>query len=215
MPTSAPRWRRWPPEIQAVTGEHVELAYVDQGYTGEEVATDAAEHGIHLEVVKLPEAKRGFVLLPRRWVVERCLRLDGALPPPGARLRAVAAGAGGPALPGRRLPHAPSAHPPLLKFITRSRACRAFYSVKQSPAERIYRISVALQYLSNCSGGTTPLAHQLAKILACPHVLVSGARRAGSPSPRASKRSGAPVVRLMLLIHVQIDKGVVDCRHED
>ena len=24
-----------------------------------------------LEVVKLPEAKRGFVLLPRRWVVER------------------------------------------------------------------------------------------------------------------------------------------------
>ena len=24
-----------------------------------------------LEVVKLPDAKRGFVLLPRRWVVER------------------------------------------------------------------------------------------------------------------------------------------------
>ncbi len=24
-----------------------------------------------LEVVKLPEAKKGFVLLPRRWVVER------------------------------------------------------------------------------------------------------------------------------------------------
>ncbi len=31
----------------------------------------AEEHGIRLEVVKLPEAKRGFVLLPRRWVVER------------------------------------------------------------------------------------------------------------------------------------------------
>ncbi|MCG7364533.1 transposase, partial [Roseomonas sp. ACRSG] len=28
-------------------------------------------HGIELEVVKLPGAKRGFVLLPRRWVVER------------------------------------------------------------------------------------------------------------------------------------------------
>ena len=27
--------------------------------------------GTHLEVVKLPEAKKGFVLLPRRWVVER------------------------------------------------------------------------------------------------------------------------------------------------
>ena len=27
--------------------------------------------GMRLEVVKLPTAKRGFVLLPRRWVVER------------------------------------------------------------------------------------------------------------------------------------------------
>ena len=57
--------------VQAVTGEHVELAYVDQGYTGEEPAAAAATHGIQLAVVKLPEAKRGFVLLPRRWVVER------------------------------------------------------------------------------------------------------------------------------------------------
>src|ERR1041385_5435637 len=57
--------------VQAVTGEHVELAYVDQGYTGEDAAAAAAAHGIRLEVVKLPEAKRGFVLLPRRWVVER------------------------------------------------------------------------------------------------------------------------------------------------
>jgi transposase len=57
--------------VQAVTGEHVELAYVDQGYTGEEPAAAAAQHGIQLVVVKLPEAKRGFVLLPRRWVVER------------------------------------------------------------------------------------------------------------------------------------------------
>src|SRR6185312_9101636 len=34
-------------------------------------AQDRAQHGIRLEVVKLQEAKRGFVLLPRRWVVER------------------------------------------------------------------------------------------------------------------------------------------------
>ena len=34
-------------------------------------AAAAAAHGIRLHVVKLPEAKRGFVLLPRRWVVER------------------------------------------------------------------------------------------------------------------------------------------------
>jgi transposase len=58
-------------QVQAVTGESVTLAYVDAGYTGEQPAADAAAHGIQLEVVKLPEAKRGFVLLPRRWVVER------------------------------------------------------------------------------------------------------------------------------------------------
>ena len=57
--------------VQAETGETVEIGYVDQGYTGENAADAAAEHGIQLEVVKLPGAKRGFVLLPRRWVVER------------------------------------------------------------------------------------------------------------------------------------------------
>jgi transposase len=57
--------------VQAVTDDHVEIAWVDQGYTGERAANAAAKHGIALEVVKLPEAKRGFVLLPRRWVVER------------------------------------------------------------------------------------------------------------------------------------------------
>src|SRR5437867_3508964 len=57
--------------VQEVTGDTVELAYVDQGYTGDQPAQDAAAHGIRLEVVKLPQAKRGFVLLPRRWVVER------------------------------------------------------------------------------------------------------------------------------------------------
>ena len=57
--------------VQEATGETVEVAFVDQGYTGEEPAAAAAAQGIRLEVVKLPEAKRGFVLLPRRWVVER------------------------------------------------------------------------------------------------------------------------------------------------
>jgi transposase len=57
--------------VQDVTGEHVEVAFVDQGYTGPDAAQAAEEHGIRLEVVKLPEAKHGFVLLPRRWVVER------------------------------------------------------------------------------------------------------------------------------------------------
>src|SRR5687767_13736950 len=58
-------------QVQAVTGQTVEVGFVDQGYTGEQAEADAAAHGIRLEVIKLPEAKRGFVLLPRRWVVER------------------------------------------------------------------------------------------------------------------------------------------------
>jgi len=58
-------------EVQEATGESVQAAFVDQGYTGEEPAAQAAKHGVELIVVKLAEAKRGFVLLPRRWVVER------------------------------------------------------------------------------------------------------------------------------------------------
>jgi transposase len=57
--------------VQEATGQTVQVAFVDQGYTGDEPATAAAEHGIKLEVIKHHEAKRGFVLLPRRWVVER------------------------------------------------------------------------------------------------------------------------------------------------
>ena len=57
--------------VQEVTQENVQVAWVDQGYTGEEAAQAAQEQGVELIVVKLPEAKKGFVLLPRRWVVER------------------------------------------------------------------------------------------------------------------------------------------------
>ena len=56
--------------VQEATGETIELIYVDQGYTGDK-RRDAARHGIELCVVKLAEAKKGFVLLPKRWVVER------------------------------------------------------------------------------------------------------------------------------------------------
>ena len=58
-------------DVQKLTGNTVELAYVDQGYTGPNTAEAAQQHGIRLEVVKHPLANRGFVLLPRRWVVER------------------------------------------------------------------------------------------------------------------------------------------------
>lgn len=58
-------------QVQEVTEQSVEVAFVDQGYTGDEPAQAAQQEGIELQVVKLPEAKKGFVLLPRRWVVER------------------------------------------------------------------------------------------------------------------------------------------------
>ena len=58
-------------EVQKTTGKSVKLAFVDQGYTGERALEAARKQKIELSVVKLSEAKRGFVLLPRRWVVER------------------------------------------------------------------------------------------------------------------------------------------------
>ena len=58
-------------QVQAVTEKQVQIGDVDQGDTGADPAAQAAQEGIDLLVIKLPEAKRGFVLLPRRWVVER------------------------------------------------------------------------------------------------------------------------------------------------
>lgn len=57
--------------VQEVTDGKVEIAFVDQGYTGDDPDAAASDHGIELIVVKHNEAKRGFLLLPRRWVVER------------------------------------------------------------------------------------------------------------------------------------------------
>jgi transposase len=57
--------------VQDITGQSITLAYVDQGYTGDTAHQGAKAYGIELEVVKHTEAKHGFVLLPRRWVVER------------------------------------------------------------------------------------------------------------------------------------------------
>ncbi len=57
--------------IQEIPGDTVEVAFVDQGYTGEQPAAEAAAHGIRVAVGTLPTATRGVILLPRRWVVER------------------------------------------------------------------------------------------------------------------------------------------------
>jgi transposase len=58
-------------QVQTVTGQHVEVMFADGGYTGETALGDAEWNAIELVVVKRPEATKGFVLLPKRWVVER------------------------------------------------------------------------------------------------------------------------------------------------
>jgi transposase len=96
--------------VQELTGDKVEVAYVDQGYTGEAAAAAAAKRGVQLEVVKLPEAKRGFVLLPRRSRGGALLCLDGPVSAAGARLRAVAHHLGRSAFHRLRLPDVGSCH---------------------------------------------------------------------------------------------------------
>jgi transposase len=59
--------------VQEVTGQSVRVAFVDQGYTGDDAKEAAKGEGIRLKVVKHKEAKKGFVLLPKRWVVERSI----------------------------------------------------------------------------------------------------------------------------------------------
>ena len=107
--------------VQEVTGESVELAFVDQGYTGDDAAADAAE-------LRDPpggrEAARGeagvraaAAALGRGAVV----RLDGAVPPAGAGLRAAQRDPGGAALRRLQHPDASQGRPAVpLEFITRS-----------------------------------------------------------------------------------------------
>jgi transposase len=56
---------------QDVTDASAEGASVDQVDIAGRARQDAADHGMQLKVVKRPQAKKGFVRLPRRWVVER------------------------------------------------------------------------------------------------------------------------------------------------
>lgn len=58
-------------QVQEVTSEAVELVLADQGYTGDQAQEQAEKQGITLMVVKHTAAKKGFVLLPRHWGVER------------------------------------------------------------------------------------------------------------------------------------------------
>ena len=73
----------WKP---ATVSGKAEVVLVDQAYIGEEAAAAAKSHGLTLEVVKHPEAKRGFVLLPRRWVLERSFGWIARFPPERSNL---------------------------------------------------------------------------------------------------------------------------------
>ncbi len=60
-------------QVQEVSGQTVKVAFADQDHTGEDATQAARDEGIERQAIKLPEAKKGFVLLPRRWVVEPAL----------------------------------------------------------------------------------------------------------------------------------------------
>ena len=50
----------------------LELVWADQGYIGAELADGLrGQYGIRLEIVRQVHGQQGFVVLPRRWVVER------------------------------------------------------------------------------------------------------------------------------------------------
>ena len=52
--------------IQKMTHDSIEIVFVDQGYLGKQAEGNAVLYDIRLDVVRLPGAKKNFVLLPRR-----------------------------------------------------------------------------------------------------------------------------------------------------
>ena len=54
-----------------VRAPDLQLVWADGRYQGPLVAQAAAVVGLRVEVVSKPPGQKGFVLLPRRWVVER------------------------------------------------------------------------------------------------------------------------------------------------
>jgi transposase len=54
-------------------GRLLKLVWVDSAYQGPALAKAFARHGVRTEVVRRSDGQRGFVVLARRWVVERTL----------------------------------------------------------------------------------------------------------------------------------------------
>jgi hypothetical protein len=110
-------------DVQTVTGESVELAYVDRGFTGDEPAQDIQQYGIHLEVVKFVPGQARFRAAAPPLGRRAQVRLGDALSPAGARLRALARNVGGSAFPSLCHPDAETFHLALgAKCLTRSRS---------------------------------------------------------------------------------------------
>jgi len=55
----------------------LELVWADGGYNAHQVQTAAAKALLRVEIVKRCDDMKGFVVLPRRWVVERTLSWFG------------------------------------------------------------------------------------------------------------------------------------------
>ncbi len=81
--------------LDDVSANHpsVSKVWADGGYQNS-IFNNGALLGIDVEVVQRPRAK-GFEPLPKRWVIERDLRLADAAPAPGPGLRSPA-----PEIPG-------------------------------------------------------------------------------------------------------------------
>jgi putative transposase len=63
--------RRWPLPPEAGSLGNVERAFADAGHAGRLVDRVAAMFPLVLDIVRRPKGEAGFVLLPRRWVIER------------------------------------------------------------------------------------------------------------------------------------------------
>ena len=59
--------------FMAEPGRLLKLVWADTAYQGPALAQAFAAHGVQVEVVRRPDGTKGFVVLARRWVVERTL----------------------------------------------------------------------------------------------------------------------------------------------
>lgn len=59
--------------FMAEPGRMLKLVWADSAYQGEALAQAFAAHGVEVEIVRRSDGSKGFVVLARRWVVERTL----------------------------------------------------------------------------------------------------------------------------------------------